>query len=78
MERYRRQEEPSDYAYEAKAKKKIRGCVGSYLRFRRVTQVHTLADMGPPFNLASVSGLGDASESVERLLICRLNTLMPL
>jgi hypothetical protein len=28
MERYRRQEEPSDYAYEAKPKKKIRGCVG--------------------------------------------------
>jgi hypothetical protein len=25
MERYRRQEEPSDYAYEAKPKKKIRG-----------------------------------------------------
>jgi hypothetical protein len=29
MERYRRQEEPSDYAHEAKPKKKIRGCVDS-------------------------------------------------
>ena len=29
MERYRQQEEPSDYAYEAKPKKIIRGCVGS-------------------------------------------------
>lgn len=78
MERYRRQEEPSDYAHEAKPKKKIRGCVGSSLRVRRVTQVHTLVDMGPPFSLASVSGLGDASELVERLLICRLSTFMPL
>lgn len=31
MERYRQQEEPSDYAYEAKPKKKIRGCVGSFV-----------------------------------------------
>ena len=29
MERYRQQEEPSDYAHEAKPKKKIRGCVDS-------------------------------------------------
>ena len=69
MERYRQREEPSDYAHEAKPKKKIRGCVCPSLRVRRVTQGHT-ADMGPPYNLASVSGLGDASELVSRLLIC--------
>ena len=77
MERYRQQEEPSKYAHEAKPKKKIRGCVCPFLRVRRVTQGHT-ADMGPLYNLASVSGLGDASELVLRLLICCLDTLMPL
>lgn len=43
-----------------------------------MTHVHTLADMGPPYNLASVSGLDDASELVKRLLICHLDTLIPL
>ena len=40
MERYRQRDDPSDYAHEAKPKKKIRGCVFFvFLTESAVTQV---------------------------------------